>query len=207
MSLLTRTLGQVLFPSVLWRTDGQSIHLTFDDGPHPVATPKVLDVLRNRKVRATFFLVGTHVAQYPELAQRIVQEGHSIGNHTYSHPVLFLKAKTLQANEIGEADKLIADLVGVRPLCFRPPYGYFDHNTLGVAREMIHKVVMWDVDSRDFDNHPNSAVVEKVGRKATHGSIVLFHDNHSTEGKIDSLLDGTLDRLQERGFHFSPLPA
>ncbi|MEK6757391.1 MAG: polysaccharide deacetylase family protein [Bacteroidota bacterium] len=207
MSILNRTLGPVLFPSILWHSTEQSVHMTFDDGPHPVATPKVLDILRKRDIKATFFLIGTHVAQYPELVQQIMREGHSIGNHTYSHPMLFLKPKKLQATQIEKTDNLIAHLVGTRPPYFRPPYGYFDHNTMKVAQESNHKFVMWDVDSRDFDTHPISAIAERVGKQATHGSIILFHDNHSTEQKIDSLLDRILDQLEERGFTFSPLPA
>jgi peptidoglycan/xylan/chitin deacetylase (PgdA/CDA1 family) len=206
MTLLARTLGPVLFPSILWRTGERSLHLTFDDGPHPDATPVVLEILREREIRATFFLVGTRVAQFPHLANEIAREGHSIGNHTLSHRNLFLKSRPRQTYEIVEADKIIAEAVGSRPAFFRPPYGYFDLKTLDIATWTDHQVVLWDVDSRDFENPSSASIAANVTKKARAGAILLFHDNHATAKKLRGLLDETLDRLEDRGYDFSPLP-
>jgi peptidoglycan/xylan/chitin deacetylase (PgdA/CDA1 family) len=206
MTLLARTLGPALFPSILWYSAEPSLHITFDDGPHPEATPVALEVLQRRKIRATFFLVGTRVAQYPQLASQIAREGHSIGNHTLTHPNLFLKSRPEQTYEIVEADKIIAEAVGSRPIFFRPPYGYFDLMTLSIAERTNHKVVLWDVDSRDFDTLSPTAVTKKVVKNSRAGAVILFHDNHATGRKLLGFLDPILDRLEERGFHFSPLP-
>jgi peptidoglycan/xylan/chitin deacetylase (PgdA/CDA1 family) len=206
MTLLARTVGPAVFPSILWHTAEPSLHITFDDGPHPEATPIALEVLRKRKISATFFLVGTRVAQYPRLANQIAREGHSIGNHTLTHPNLFLKSRPRQTYEIVEADKIISEAVGSRPVFFRPPYGYFDLLTLSIASRTNHKVVLWDVDSRDFSANPPRSIAAKVTKKARAGTILLFHDNDATGRKLRSFLDPMLDRLEERGFHFSPLP-
>jgi peptidoglycan/xylan/chitin deacetylase (PgdA/CDA1 family) len=206
MTLLARTLGQALLPSILWHSAEPSLHVTFDDGPHPEATPVALEILRRREIRATFFLVGSRVAQYPQLAQEIAREGHSIGNHTLTHPNLFLKARRRQTYEIVEADKIISEAVGSKPAFFRPPYGYFDFVTLSIARTTNHKVVLWDVDSRDFDNSSPTNITAKVTKRARTGAIILFHDNHATRKKLRGILDPIFDQLEERGFHFSALP-
>jgi len=206
MTLLARSLGPALFPSVLWHTEEHKLHITFDDGPHPEATPIALEVLQKRKIRATFFLVGSRVAQYPQLAKTIAQEGHAVGNHTLTHPNLFLKPRPQQTYEIVEADKIIAEAVGSRPAFFRPPYGYFDLITLDIAERTNHKVVLWDVDSRDFEVSSPTSITANVTKKARAGAILLFHDNDATGRKLRGVLDPIFDRLEERGFDFSPLP-
>ncbi|MBM4161250.1 MAG: polysaccharide deacetylase family protein [Ignavibacteria bacterium] len=205
MSVLIRRLGPFFFPSILWRTHHSSVHLTFDDGPHPCATYKVLDILGRRKIRATFFLVGNDALLHPQVVRRIAEEGHSIGNHAFSHRSLFFKPKSLQVSEIEKTDEILAQIVGKRPIYFRPPYGYFDRNTLRAAKETHHKLVMWDVDPRDYDARPVQEIVEDVASNTRHGSIILFHDNHSTEDTVGQFLNPVLNRLEERGYQFSAL--
>ena len=206
MSFLNSVVAPALFPSILWRTTERSIHITFDDGPHPAATLTVLKVLNARGIRATFFLVGKNVRQYPELAREIILEGHSIGNHTQTHRVMFLKSSRVQRVEIQAANEVIGEFLNSKPHFFRPPYGFFDLRTLRIAKTEGHRVVMWDVDSRDFSTPRSEFIARSVTKRVGPGSVVLFHDNALTAGSIGRSLDLVLDQLLQRGFQFSVLP-
>jgi peptidoglycan/xylan/chitin deacetylase (PgdA/CDA1 family) len=206
MSFLNKTIAPVLFPSILWRTSEQSIHLTFDDGPHPTATPRVLKILRQQHIKATFFLVGQYVQQQPELAREIVSEGHSVGNHSYTHPVLFLKSLEFQRQEIRRTNEIIQETVKVRPRGFRPPYGYFDYRTLRIVKTEDQRVVMWDVDGRDFSTKQPGPIIRRVTNNISQGSVILLHDNDSTAGSTLDYLQPLLEDLMQRGFRFSLLP-
>lgn len=205
MNLINASVGKVLFPSILWETSRPAIHLTFDDGPHPLATPKVLDILKARGIKATFFLIGKNVVQFPDIGQRILEEGHSIGNHTYGHSSMVFRSNNFQVNEIQKANDSIQKITGAAPELFRPPYGYFDYTTLKAANSCGHHVVLWSIDSLDFKNLPNENIAKKVVAKAKTGSILLFHDNHLTDAKITALVPMAIDGLLQRGFHFESL--
>ena len=206
MSFLNSVVAPALFPSILWRTTERSVHITFDDGPHPAATQTVLKILHGRGIRATFFLVGRNVQQYPEITREILLGGHSVGNHTQTHQVMFLKSAEVQRREIQAANEVIGEFLNSKPRFFRPPYGYFDLRTLNIAETEGQRVVMWDVDSRDFSTSRPESIVRSVTKSVTPGSIVLFHDNASTAGSIGAYLELVLDQLLQRGFQFSVLP-
>lgn len=206
MSCLNSVVAPALFPSILWRTTEPSIHITFDDGPHPAATRTVLKILNSRGIRATFFLVGRNVQHYPEVTREIILGGHSIGNHTQTHQVMFLKSAEVQRGEIQAANEVIGEFLDSKPRFFRPPCGYFDLRTLNIAKTEGQRVVMWDVDSCDFSTPRPESIVRSVTKSVTPGSILLFHDNASTAGSIGRYLELVLDQLLQRGFQFSVLP-
>jgi peptidoglycan/xylan/chitin deacetylase (PgdA/CDA1 family) len=205
MSLIHRTLAASLFPSILWHARDQTVHLTFDDGPHPRATPIVLDILKSRHLKATFFLLGENVKRYPDLAQEVNNQGHSLGNHALTHESLFLRPLPLQSQQIGETNKVIKQMTGTTPRLFRPPFGRFDLGTLKAASSHDLKTVMWDVDSRDYSTSGLHAVIRRVCRQTIPGSIVLFHDNDSTLPTLHDYLNPILDDLERRDLTFSPL--
>ncbi len=206
MSSFNRYVAPVLFPSVLWHTNESSVHLTFDDGPHPSATPKVLEILNRRKIKATFFLVGESVQLHSNLAREISAAGHSIGNHTLAHQMMFLRSKSIQQHQIHQTNAIIEESLGLKPRYFRPPYGYFDFQTLRLAKAEGHRVVMWDVDARDFAVSRPDSLIRAVLRETKPGSILLFHDNESTAPSLDRYLGNILDQLEQNGFQLSPLP-
>jgi peptidoglycan/xylan/chitin deacetylase (PgdA/CDA1 family) len=206
MSFLNSVVGPVLFPSILWNTRESSVHLTFDDGPHPSATPKVLDILGRRGIRATFFLVGENIRQHPALAKEIKSCGHTVGSHSLSHQPLFLKSIGYQRDQIEGANSVFEKILDLSPQFFRPPFGYFDFRTLRVAREAGQKVVMWNLDPHDFDPSRSQTIVQVVLNRVTPGSIVLLHDNERTVTVVSQYLDLMLDRLEQRGSKFSSLP-
>ena len=188
----------ISFSSV--RNAGNYIALTFDDGPHPKNTPRLLDMLRQRNIKATFYVIGSSVNRYPEIARRIVAEGHEIGNHTYNHPNLTKLSNAKVREELNKTRSAIISATGVQPRTMRPPYGALRTS----QREMIHSeygypTIMWDVDPLDW-KRPGTAVVKSrilSGTKA--GSIVLAHDLHSTT--VDAM-PTTMDALLAKGFRF-----
>lgn len=188
----------ISFSSV--RNNGNYIAMTFDDGPHPSNTPRLLDMLRQRNIKATFYVIGKSVNSYPEITRRIVAEGHEIGNHTYNHPNLTKLSNSQVRDELNLTRTAIINAAGVKPRTMRPPYGAL----LTRQREMIHSeygypTILWDVDPLDW-KRPGTAVVKSrilTGTKA--GSIVLAHDLHSTT--VDAM-PSTLDGLLAKGFRF-----
>jgi peptidoglycan-N-acetylglucosamine deacetylase len=205
MSFIHRRVAPLLFPSILWHANGQAVHLTFDDGPHPVATPRVLEILRDRKLKATFFLLGTNVTKYPDLARAIGKEGHCIGNHSSVHANMIFRTRSWQEREIDTANAIIKETTGVSPQFFRPPFGWFGNGTLKAAVSQAMRVVLWDVDSKDYAGSGSRTVIRRVLRQATPGSIILFHDNDSTSENIPEYLNPILDDFQQRNTKFSTL--
>lgn len=160
-----------------------AIALTFDDGPDPEETPRVLEVLERHGARGTFFLVGKRVAQHPEVVARTVAGGHAVANHSWDHPSFRLIDGTARRSQIGRcAEALLSHLPPGAPLLFRPPYGEQGLGArLDVARSG-HEVVAWDVVAEDWRDDPAEALLARVMRRLRRGSVVLFHDSlYATE--------------------------
>jgi peptidoglycan-N-acetylglucosamine deacetylase len=205
MSFFYRSVAASVFPSVLWHMNDPTVHLTFDDGPHPQATPKVLDILKSRRLTATFFLLGENAAQYPELVQEIKNQGHIVGNHGLTHNSFLLKSSSWQSRQIDETNRIIQQIIGITPRMFRPPFGRFDLGTIKTASSHGQKVVMWDVDSKDFSTSGIPATVRRVCRQTLPGSIVLFHDNDLTVATLPDYLNPILDSLEQRNLKFTSI--
>lgn len=155
------------------------IALTFDDGPDPVYTPQILDVLKEHNAKATFFLVGKHVEKYPDIAKRIANEGHDIGNHSYSHPNMVLLTRDRLIREVEMAEKAITQAAGVRPYLFRPPRGLHNKALMEIIIQRKYTMVLWSLSSRDWQEPSHKEIVWRVLRGARNGDIVLFHDSGS----------------------------
>jgi peptidoglycan/xylan/chitin deacetylase (PgdA/CDA1 family) len=194
-----------LFPSLIFRTNSSDIHLTFDDGPHPVATPKVLKILKEYQVKATFFLLGRNIIRFPDVAQQILSEGHQIGNHSYSHENLFFKRRKAIENDILHAEECIQQVLNIRATLFRPPYGYVNRSLVKVVRQMKMECILWNFDSKDFAGTKTSDLIRKFQKGTPPGSILLFHDNELTVSRITSYLPPFLDALHTSRTLISPL--
>lgn len=193
-------------PSIVLRSNSESMHLTFDDGPHPIATPKILAALRERRLKATFFLLGSNCRKYPDLVREVISEGHSIGNHTYNHVCLRFKGRSFIQNEIQQTEDAIQSVVGHGTHLFRPPYGCFNLAIADVVKRMNSTCVLWDTDSKDFRKSTLTAIRNRVDRQSRNGSILLFHDNELTADRIESYIPQMLDFLLEQKITFAPLP-
>ena len=176
--------------------EGTSIALTFDDGPHPKHTTRLLDMLKERGVKATFYVIGQNVVQYPEIMQRMVAEGHEIGHHTYTHPSLNKISAAKLTEEITKTNEAIVQSFGARPTTIRPPYGATNASVnQRLNEEFGLTVVMWSVDPQDWKIRKASHVSNHILQNTKSGSIVLAHDIHpSTIDAMPAVLDGLLSK-------------
>lgn len=186
-----------------------SIALTFDDGPNPGVTPKLLEVLGRHQARATFFLIGKHVRAFPHIAKEIFAAGHTIGNHTDTHPNLTFLSTSAIHHEMDRCDGAITNAIGNPPRWMRPPYGFRGPHLDGVARRHgVAGVVMWSVSARDWV--PNRAAVVERLRRVRGGDIVLLHDADHKVLEGDRLhtvaaLEHWLPRWRDSGLRFVSL--
>lgn len=179
---------------------GNMIAMTFDDGPHPQNTPRLLNILRARNIKATFFVVGNCVDLYPQVVRRTVAEGHEIGNHTYSHRLLSKLSDSEISLELSRCRDAVVRAAGVAPQVMRPPYG----GLLQRQRETIHAefgypTILWSVDPLDWKRPGPSVVTSRILHGTTPGAIILSHDLHAST--VDAM-PATLDSLLRRGFQF-----
>ena len=180
--------------------EGPYIAFTFDDGPHDVQTPRLLKMLKQRGIKATFFCVGTCVAQNPEIAKQIVEEGHEIANHSWSHPLLTKMGESAVHDQIDRTHNVIKQTTGVTPTLLRPPFGAFTtHQRAWANATWGYKIILWDVDSLDWKHKTPAKTQSIVLGETKPGSIILCHDIHKTT--IDAM-PATLDALLAKGFKF-----
>ena len=174
------------------------VALTFDDGPSPDYTPRVLDTLVSEGVPATFFMQGSNLRAYPEVAEQVAQTpGMQIANHTVTHPDLTgVNDERLRTEIGGQADE-IERVTGKRPTVLRPPYGLQDETVDKAAAELGHAVVLWDVDTQDWQESDPAIVNETVAEQVRTGSIVLMHDVHATS---PTALPQMVRSLKEQGY-------
>jgi peptidoglycan-N-acetylglucosamine deacetylase len=182
--------------------DGNRIALTFDDGPTPGVTDVILDELGKRKLHATFFMIGERIVAAPDLARRVLAEGHEVGNHTYTHPNLTTLPDQQVDAEIQKTQDIMADMLNHRPTWFRPPYGALRQNQAGMLAKRGLGIVLWSVDPADWSQPGEAEIVRKVLAETQPGSIILCHDMYrQTADGAGPMLDGLLDR----GFTFVTL--
>ena len=196
---------QIIMPSRLWRvkTHDKELYLTFDDGPIPLLTEWVLDVLKEKEVCATFFCVGANIDKHPEIFKRILKEGHSVGNHTYNHLNGWDNSLNSYIQNIEHCQSVIEKHQGQTDL-FRPPYGRLKYQQK--KRISDYRVVMWDVLSKDYLSHLAKETVLNESIKATeNGSIIVFHDNIKAEANLRYSLPRYIDHFHARGYEFKGL--
>ncbi len=180
------------------------IALTFDDGPHPEFTPQILDLLKEYEAKATFFILGKQAALYPDLVKRELEEGHELGNHTYSHIDVKKSSKEKIEKEFQKTQDMIYSITGVKPKVFRPPYGFYNQNTLNVANENKCKVILWspNQDPKDWSSPGVDRIVNTVISKTKNGDIILLHDYIEGNSHTIEALKTILPDLKARGYRF-----
>jgi peptidoglycan/xylan/chitin deacetylase (PgdA/CDA1 family) len=180
--------------------DGPYIAMTFDDGPSPETTPRLLDILKQRNIKATFFMIGQNAERNPAIVKRILEDGHEIGNHSWTHPQLSKLSDERVTQEINQTQDAIKKACGYTPVLLRPPYGAITAR----QKEWIEKqfglsVIIWSVDPFDWKRPGASVIEQRILAGARPGAIVLSHDIHKQT--VDAM-PATLDALAAKGFKF-----
>ncbi|WP_054954793.1 polysaccharide deacetylase family protein [Paenibacillus dakarensis] len=178
---------------------GKYVALTFDDGPNPKVTPRVLKTLEKYDAKATFFMLGVQVEYYPNLAKKVAEAGHEIGSHSKSHPNLANMSLYEVRKQLTDASKQIEAATGAKPTLFRPPYGAMNDAVKKVTTEQKTPIILWSVDSLDWKSRNAQAVNKVVMRDVRPGSIILMHDIHrSTADALPQMLKS----LKKQGYQF-----
>lgn len=171
------------------------IALTFDDGPHPVLTPRILDILKKYQIKATFFIVGENAKNYPDVVERILSEGHEIGNHTYTHD-------KIDPGEIEACEKTVYELTDYKTKLFRPPQGYINQSVKDTSGNLGYDIILWNIDTRDWAHTPPQQICEMVIDNITTGSIILMHDYISHCSPTPEALEKMIPQITELGYQF-----
>lgn len=188
----------ITFNSV--HVDGPYIAMTFDDGPSATLTPKLLDLLAARHIKATFFVIGENVAEHSEIVARAAREGHEIGNHSWSHPNFGKMSDESVRRQLQQTDDAIKNATGKRPTLMRPPYGSITaREKRWIHDEFGYDIILWDVDPYDWKRPGPAVVRNRIIKETRPGSIVLSHDIHP--GTIEAM-PSTFDELEAKGFKF-----
>ena len=195
-----------IYSSYLWSVDTKEriVYLTFDDGPHAIATPFVLDQLKQHNAKATFFCIGKNVLAEPQIYKRILEEGHAVGNHTHHHLNGWKTKNETYLTDVNEAGKYIDSIL------FRPPYGritsFQAKNINAALKKNNAKIIMWDVISGDFDEAlTGEQCLQNVILNATSGSIVVMHDSQKAFSRLNYFLPLALSFFNENGYQLKRL--
>lgn len=200
---------KLLFFNQVWNIPNteNSIYLTFDDGPTPEITERVLEILDNHHIKATFFCIGDNVRKHPEIVQKIISKQHSVGNHTYSHLKGWkTKTKTYISNTEACEIKLNSLFKIRNSKLFRPPYGKITPWQSYKLRKLGYKIIMWDVLSKDYDASISAEkCYENVIKNVSSGSIIVFHDSNKAKENILNSLEKAIKTLKNKGFNFEKI--
>lgn len=182
------------------KIDRPVLAMTFDDGPHPSLTPKLLDLLKERNVKATFFLVGRNIKAYPDIVRRIIAEGHEIGNHTWTHASLTTRSDSQIRDELKKSDDALMEVAGYKTHLIRPPYGAINTRIKELMfSEFGLTTIMWSVDPQDWRRPGVSVVTSRLVNGAHNGAIMLSHDIHPPTIQA---MPAMFDQLIAKGYQF-----
>ncbi len=212
VGLVVVLLTHPISPGVFWvenvvhrvPTDEKVVALTFDDGPHPTFTPQILDILNKYDVKATFFMIGQRMEQYPDIAREVIDQGHEIGNHTYTHP-RNLKADTegQVIRELDQCEQVIERMTGKRTHLFRPPRGLIDGTVFNIAQEEGYRTILWTVCADHHDAPTPELMAERVFKHIRPGGIILAHDGtFNSRWKDVKATELIIVGMKKRGYRF-----
>ncbi len=190
--------------SVVYRcpNNNMEIALTFDDGPHPRYTPMILEILEEYGIKATFFMIGENVRYYTPAAEAVVRAGHEVGNHTESHHSLRPLGESAMRREIQACEEAIFSVAEYRPCLIRPPEGEMNDTMKKLMSDMGYRIILWDVDTRDWAHTPPATIAARVLEDVQAGDIILMHDFIGERSPTPEALRLLIPALLERGYRF-----
>lgn len=194
--------GQIIHEAKL-NNKPKIVALTFDDGPDPIATEKILKILQENNIKGTFFVIGKNLQNYPEIAQKIINEGHAIGNHSWSHRYANI-TEDIAKKEIENTGNLLYKITGAKTYLFRPPGGILTNGLADYAKKTKYAVIMWSADSRDW-YASEEVIIDNVLKQAKSGGIILLHDGGSDRNPTIRALPKIITELKKRGYKFAPV--
>lgn len=180
----------------------KNIALTFDDGPHPGLTVRILDILAQYDIKATFFVIGKNVKNYPDVLRQVIDEGHEVGNHTDTHLNLKQADITRAEKEIVDNHNRVLELCQYNMTLLRPPKGAVSTEVARISHELDYDVILWSIDTRDWEHRPVDKITSHVMDNVVSGSIILFHDYISYKSPTPEALKRMIPKLIEAGYNF-----
>ncbi|MGL2987401.1 polysaccharide deacetylase family protein [Flavobacterium sp. RSSA_27] len=196
------------FSNYIWDIPNKKnkIYLTFDDGPTPDVTDWLLELLKKENIKATFFCIGKNILLAPELFKQIIEEGHTVGNHTYNHYNGWKKSNEIYLENTKKCEAIIVANSTKQPQLFRPPYGKIKRGQAKKIKELGYKIIMWDVLSADFDQQISpEKCLTNVTSSVKPGSIIVFHDSLKASKNLKFALPLAIKQLKQKGFIFETI--
>lgn len=191
-----------LVPIYYVDTTEKKMAISFDACWGAAETPEILKILRDHDLKTTFFLTGFWVDKYPEMVQKIAEEGHEIGNHTYSHPHLNTLSEEQIREELRKLNEMIFELTGKKPYLFRPPFGEYNNKVIATAKRCGYQTIQWSIDSLDWQELGKETMIKRVTENLHPGAIALFHNN----GKYTAeALPAIIDFVKAEGYKILPI--
>lgn len=199
----------LIFPQIRWKDKAAAdqVYLTFDDGPDPIVTPKILNILEKEQAMVSFFVIGQKAQRHHEIVQQMNQLGHTVGIHAFEHKRLFYQAKTYLIEQIRQSKFIVEQIIQQAVSYFRPPYGIFSPRLIRVCQLLDLNLVMWSMMSYDFDKRVSDKFILKfIEKKTSPGDFIVFHDGHGNSERTVSILASAIKRLKEKGLKIIAMP-
>jgi len=184
-------------------TDQKEISLTFDDGPDAIFTPKIIKILNEYKIQATFFLLGKNIERNPEIVKELIKQKYEIGNHSYSHKTLVFKSPRYIRDEIEKTDGLLTEFGLEKTKIFRPPYGRYFFTLLFVLWKMKKKMILWNIGAKDFKAKNSKEIISKIEKKIKPGAIIVLHEKSGE--KTLEVLKILIPKLLKKNYEFKTI--
>ncbi len=202
---LLRQAARKVLPDGYWENHLEDCHLTFDDGPFPETTPYLAELLFERGVSATFFFTGENARKYPELVRTVVEAGHQIGNHSYSHLFCYAESKEAFRKSLELTNNYIEEASGKRPVVYRPPFGIIDKSRALAVEAMEMKLVYWGALAEDWQAIGEVEVVRRIDKQLEPGTIIVLHETERNRSQCLNATGMVIDRVREQGFEFDAI--
>jgi peptidoglycan/xylan/chitin deacetylase (PgdA/CDA1 family) len=204
-------LAKPVLPGGYWQAnartgdDSKTLNLTYDDGPNPATTGPLLDLLAEEGIKATFFFIGENIQRHPDLVEQVFRNGHTVGNHSLSHPFMPGLTRARMAVEIDETNRLIEEIIGEKPHLFRPPYGIIDARGARLLEDRRMSAVYWGAVTQDWRNIGEEAVVEHIIKRLPFAPLIVMHEGHDIADQCLKATASILLRVKQMGYKFAAI--